>query len=241
MRKIWIGTKYIYYKIRHVITFIQISFGILSTIKSGYFKPPFVLKNGVKINVTRTYYDYLLFYENLVKHIYEKHFPPNLNPKIILDLGAHKGFFSICMALRFPNATIYAVEPSAENYVYLIQNTKNFKNIIAIKKAIWNEKTALPLSVSERHSGGHSLILKPKKMHVEVIETITFDELPKADFIKCDIEGSEYVLAFDAAYVAIEAHDIDKENDIVSLAKKLAKNGFDVLVERPILYATQKP
>jgi len=41
---------------------------------------------------------------------------------IIVDIGANVGFFSIMMAKKFPNATIYALEPVEINFAFLNWN-----------------------------------------------------------------------------------------------------------------------
>ena len=54
---------------------------------------------------------------------------PIVDPKVIIDLGAHFGDTTLYYHTRFPNARIIAVEPAPESYERLLKNTQNIKNI----------------------------------------------------------------------------------------------------------------
>ena len=47
----------------------------------------------------------------------EFHVPPDLKPKIIVDLGANIGIASIYFAHQFPDSEIFAFEPEEENFL----------------------------------------------------------------------------------------------------------------------------
>lgn len=57
---------------------------------------------------------------------------------IVLDIGAHVGVFSICIAKAHPYVMLYAVEPDKNNFRNLRRNIKlnNVKNVVPIRAAI---------------------------------------------------------------------------------------------------------
>lgn len=226
---------YVYYKLVQLRQLLKILYDFYRLGVQHIVSPPLILSDGTVINLPRSYYDYLVLWENLCMSTYEKHLPQDFSPKIIMDLGAHKGFFSIMAARRFPNAEIYAVEPSRENYEFLLENTKQFPNIHTIHAAVWNKKETMSLNLGG--SVGHSLF-KPygRTGPTEEVDAITLDDLPQADFIKCDIEGSEHVLKFSAPYIALEVH-YDIEGISGDVIENLKTSGYQVVYEPPIAYA----
>lgn len=237
--------KYVFYKLRHVFMFTWIVCTLPTVVRSGIFSPPFVLRKkygGGTVILGRRYYDYLLFYENFIKSVYTD-FPAGsgtLDPKTIIDLGGHKGFFSLAMAHKFPAAEIYTVEPNPDNFRDLVTNTKACPRIHPIHAAVWNEKTQVSLYCDSTHSGAHSLVRIPRKRESALVrvDTITPAELPKADFIKCDVEGTEHYIDLDAPRIAMEVHQ-SKELGMASIAKKYEAKGYAVTVRGLFFYAVK--
>jgi FkbM family methyltransferase len=117
----------------------------------------------------------------------------------IIDIGANIGYYTLIAAkLIGKKGRVYAFEPELSNFNLLIKNIKlnNYKNVIAIQKAVSDrdEKTRLFLSESNRE--GHRIYnLKEGRRFIE-IETTTLDNFFKnregeIDVIKMDIEGAE--------------------------------------------------
>lgn len=228
---------YLYYK------FVQLqeAFRIFSDLRQlgvrSIFNPPLILPDGTSIDLRRSYYDYLVLRENISSNIYEKYLPDDFSPEVILDLGAHKGFFSIMAAKHYPSAHIYAIEPNSDNYNFLVENTKPFPNIHPIHAAIWNKKGTLSLHLGGS-SVGHSMFSTyGQSSDSEDVRAITFDDLPRADFIKCDIEGGEHSLTFRAPVIALEVHP-GVGDESASVIENLKKGGYDVIYEPPIAYAS---
>ena len=71
--------------------------------------------------------------ENIVKKLLKRDseywLPPHFEPRSILDLEANIGIASIDFALRYPQASIIAVEPVAANFQLLQKNISRFQNI----------------------------------------------------------------------------------------------------------------
>ncbi len=144
-------------------------------------------------------------------------------PKVIVDGGANIGLTSVFYANRFPRAKILAVEPEYSNFALLEQNTKPYRNVTAIRAALWSENGEVTLvDPGKRHYGfqtmGEPSLLAgincgnvPAITVEKLIEDYALDYI---DLLKLDIEGSERELFKEpSAWIkkvgamAIELHD----------------------------------
>ena len=122
--------------------------------------------------------------------------------KSILDLGAHWGDSSIYYALKYPEATIYAVEPTLENYKRLEKNSAQFTNIVPVQVALGESFGMTKMYVSDSSLGNSFSKRSISDESVEV-ETHTLEDfcrkagIEKFDLIKFDIEGAESVIFSD--------------------------------------------
>lgn len=153
--------------------------------------------SGVKIYVRTNMQDLNVaitcFYDKEYDHIRLS------NPKVIIDAGANIGTSAIFFAEKYPNARIIAVEPEKSNFDLLLKNTSNYKNIVAIKAAIWgtNDKR----TIQNRFAGPVGYTISDTSNKIEStgqeINCITIETLMKKhnietiDLLKMDIEGSE--------------------------------------------------
>ena len=71
---------------------------------------------------------------------------PDFSPATILDLGANVGYASVHFALRWPKATILAVEPEMENLSLLKRNTGHYAGIRALHAAVWSRATEVAVA-----------------------------------------------------------------------------------------------
>ncbi len=120
-------------------------------------------------------------------------------PKVILDIGANIGMWTIAMANRYPEAFIYAVEPAPYNVLNLQRNLR-LSNLESrtkvIHSAVHSEKGTITLWQHPVNSGSASMF-SGVNVHVPVsVPAMTLDELIETtgpiDLLKMDIEGSEY-------------------------------------------------
>lgn len=162
-------------------------------------------------------------------------------PERILDLGAYCGYAAIFLAQRFPNAQIICVEPSVDNFQILKLNTMPYKQIKIVHGAIWPWPTEVHLIDKPEGEWG-SIFAERQSGEGEVVRAYTVPEIYRmfgwesADYIKCDIEGSELELfsATDAGewlrgarYVSLETHDRFKPGCSDAVHRALSPTEFE--------------
>ncbi len=119
--------------------------------------------------------------------------------KVFFDVGAHVGFYATLMAKRFPEASVFAFEPSSV-FSSLKQNTSAFSNVKIINSAV-GERTE-KLEFFEYDLGNkeyNSLILdesKDLKYSIRKVDCVSLDAFVSEqnvnpDLIKIDVEGGE--------------------------------------------------
>jgi FkbM family methyltransferase len=143
---------------------------------------------------------------------------PN-EPKVIVDLGANIGLFTLIMKSRFPKAKIFAVEPDQQNYEILVRNVAAESDLKTICAGVWNIDTRL--SISDKFElGKWAMVVEEDSLKGEIcaisMETIIRDNnIDFIDILKIDIETAEKIL-FSKNYenwlpqvgtIIIELHD----------------------------------
>jgi FkbM family methyltransferase len=120
-------------------------------------------------------------------------------PKIILDLGAHFGDTALYYNARFPDATIYAIEPFPENFERLCMHVKNIPQIVPIQCAVGKQDGQAVLNIVNS-TLGHSLVGRESSEESVLVTLRSLDSLiqeykiPHIDLLKFDIEGAEFDL-----------------------------------------------
>ncbi|MCB9814265.1 FkbM family methyltransferase [Candidatus Nomurabacteria bacterium] len=114
----------------------------------------------------------------------------------ILDLGAHWGDSSIYYAINYPEATIFAVEPTPVPYSRLEAVSKQFNNIVPIEGALSSKVGTQKLFISST-TFGNSFTNRNNVDDEIIVKTYDFGafcDLAKVkcfDLVKFDIEGAE--------------------------------------------------
>jgi len=181
------------------------------------------------IMVKREYADYFPFYKKAV----------------IVDIGAHYGYFSLFAALNTAeDSRIIALEPSPTNFSILNRNltVAGLKNIQAIQAAI--AKQSGPVTLFRSHSFNHSLYPSDQDGTRDTVPGITLSQLfeqqqlSTIDFLKIDCEGAEYPILLEASpsllsriqTISLEFHDLRQKGYAPDdLAEHLRKNGFEIV------------
>ena len=116
----------------------------------------------------------------------------------VCDVGANIGYHTLRMAQWVgEQGRVFAFEPDAENYRLLVKNiaANNFKNVVAIQKAVCEKTGKACLYFCEGHRGDHRIFDSQDDRKTAAIETMAMDdfitEAGRVDFIKMDIQGAE--------------------------------------------------
>jgi FkbM family methyltransferase len=135
---------------------------------------------------------------------------------VIVDCGANIGFASIWLALAFPRAVIYAVEPEPGNAAMLRRNVAGYANIVPIEAGI-SDRVA---KVALRNPAREPWACQTEEDEQGGVATVTIADLlartpnGAALIVKVDIEGYETSLfrsntewAGQTPLVVFEMHD----------------------------------
>ncbi len=169
---------------------------------------------------------------------------------IVIDCGANVGHITNLLSLT--GATVYAFEPDPIAFELLQKRVKNKKNVIIIKKGVWDRNTFLPLfrHIDTRNNEsdftvGSSIIqnkinVNPAKTEqIEVIDLVEFIQRlgKKISLIKLDVEGAETEILkkiletkaftlFDKMYVETHETKIPGQKEALnSIKKEMAEQG----------------
>jgi FkbM family methyltransferase len=189
-------------------------------------------KQGLDLRANTT--DKLVFDQIFFDKIYG--FEVDFTPLNIVDAGANVGFASIYFALRFPGATILAIEPEPTNYAALCKNVSKFKNIIPIQAALGGEDGVV--NITDVGLGEHGFVTSSQStLNCSVVDQLSMTTLLDrykiafVDILKIDIEGSEKEV-FEAENIewvqrirclAIELHDRMKAGCSIALFRAMTK------------------
>jgi FkbM family methyltransferase len=129
----------------------------------------------------------------------EYDFLPRISPKAIVDAGANIGLAAIFFANKFPNATIYALEPEESNYKIMEINVSKYPQIRPFKLALWNKNKQVSLINPDCGHWGFTTRDGDSAQHkqlclVDAVRLDTFMDkmnLERIDILKIDIEGAE--------------------------------------------------
>jgi FkbM family methyltransferase len=168
---------------------IQYGFSVATFVYHKYY----VLRYG-SVVVRKGTTDLEVFKTIFVRRNYR--FPVDIKPKLIIDCGAYVGYSSLYFYLKYPQATIIAVEPEDSNFEILEKNTRNVPNIRRIKAGLWYKNA--PLEVRDVGLGhwafrteevgetGHSGL-----QGITVSSLLKDSGFDRIDILKLDIEGAE--------------------------------------------------
>jgi FkbM family methyltransferase len=139
--------------------------------------------------------------------------------KIIVDVGACIGAFSMLYSQANPNAKIYAYEPATINYKHLVENMKNYPNVICRKKALGHSNGSVEIALPSIDQKSHIQTIDPSDntgiisiygksdTYRETVPCVRLDdEIESADFIKIDAEGHEYNILLGMERIMRESH-----------------------------------
>jgi FkbM family methyltransferase len=173
---------------------------------------------------------------------------PFYEPAVILDVGAHYGYFSLFASRNAgPEARIYAFEPNRHNFARLQQNlaacgAANVRPFhCAIGGAAGRGQLFAGDSVNHSLRGDYRLAGTagaPEEVEVKTLaQVLDENQIDRVDFLKLDCEGAEYDILEQASpqvlarceTISMEFHDLkDARHTGKTLARLLLGHGFEL-------------
>jgi FkbM family methyltransferase len=120
---------------------------------------------------------------------------------VVLDIGANIGYYTVIFAkLVGQNGKVFAFEPEPTNFSLLQKNVSinGCSNVTVEQKAVSNRNERKKLYLNKENAGMHTIYksqyadLDPVEIETISLDTYFNNYTGKIDFIKMDIEGSEY-------------------------------------------------
>jgi FkbM family methyltransferase len=173
----------------------------------------------------------------------------------IIDIGAHKGFFSLYASIRAKAGRVFSFEPHPDNYLFLQRNLKRncAVNVNALNLAVWSGPSKAKLRNHGRDTGGHSLVLGTdtddtlEVSCIDLREAFEMNNIHICEFLKIDAEGAEYELlpATPAGIFAridkivLEVHNVAGCSP-GKLMEFLQKQGFETRFNGHLVFARKR-
>lgn len=136
-------------------------------------------------------------------------------PRFIVDAGAHIGLASIFFALKYPDAAIVALEPDEQNHALLVKNCAGFRNVHAVRAALWTHRTQLRIENPTADTWSYRVVEADGGINaISMADIMEMFGVSHVDILKMDIEGSEREVMLRSASwidrvgtIIIELHD----------------------------------
>lgn len=156
---------------------------------------------------------------------------------VVIDIGAYIGLFSMVLAKKHPDITIYAFEPVSINYRNMLRGTEanGIRNIRAFQLAVTADGRELEMLYSHSFMGGStSLEIQKENISsahlVEKVASKTLDQIftefgiARCKLLKVDCEGSEYEILYNTKCLDRISHIRGEFH----MNKTLAAKGFSI-------------
>jgi FkbM family methyltransferase len=114
---------------------------------------------------------------------------------LIIDCGANIGASTAWFKMKYPEATIVAIEPGPDNYKALVENCQQFSEIEAIEAGIGPADTFAFLQDGGGGAWGYQTGTEETAVRIKMISLATLLEAKNNSYapfiLKIDIEGAE--------------------------------------------------
>ncbi len=176
-------------------------------------------------------------------------------PRVVVDIGANIGTFSLYAAYKWTHSELYAFEPAPHNFSLLQRNvhTMPHTNFHLYNAAATAQAGKINLHLKSSN-GWHSvyraqtdIVLDTVEVEAVDLEAILAECGGKVDFLKLDCEGGEWALFENkmglvqksVQYLAMEYHEVEGYTGY-QMENWLKKAGFLVTLTKPDQYGTGK-
>lgn len=208
----------------------------------------FARRYGIRVPFPMTYTDALTLDEIFVERGYALEFPFNMPGVTIVDIGAHKGFFTVFAGRNAPRAArIVSIEPCRESYDSMCRmaaanGVAAHTPLHAALGAVGGQGALVTGDSVFNHLADHNDTASGARTQpvrvITLAELFTEQAIERVDFLKMDIEGAEYDVLLGApssvlariVVISMEFHGGPRESiNAGSLVRHLQANGFTVL------------
>jgi FkbM family methyltransferase len=151
--------------------------------------------------------DLFVLYEILLRKVYylrDGFLPPD-RVRVIVDCGGNIGITALYLAARYPNATIYSVEPHPDTYVMLLQNTAAEPRIVPVHAAVVGRPATTARITARNPAWGNKLTEAGPSLQAPAITLCQLIEqynITQIDLLKVDIEGAEELVFAHGEFLA---------------------------------------
>jgi FkbM family methyltransferase len=186
----------------------------------------FRLRQGVKFRVHAPTWDTFIINEIWMDKVYTP--SPRFSIRdgwVVIDLGGHKGVFSVFAATSARDVKVYSFEPSPENFACLSHNIalNNLSNVKAFNVAVGGRDGESFLNLHEDNALNSLLRWNPRLQPIASIKVETWSlarvlktVASQVNLLKVDIEGMECEALFSCPdeylqrveRIALEYHDV---------------------------------
>lgn len=193
----------------------------------------------------------LYSYRDIFKEeVYEKHPRTKLNDqKIIIDIGANIGFYTLKAALRMPSCKIYSFEPNPDTYNRLLKNIELNKlgNVFPFQQAVNSIDGVVKFKKDAQSWTSHIAVDDEYNSEdLITVDAVMLDDflvqhgVDLLDLLKIDAEGAEYDILLGARKslkkiktIVLEYHSNEL---LVSIKDYLEDNGFYEILRECAIY-----
>jgi FkbM family methyltransferase len=179
----------------------------------------------------------------------------------VLDLGAHKGVFTVLAATVGPQTRVVSVEPEPYNHAFLLQNLERnrLRNVSVIAAAVWTEDGHMSLERGDDWEHQLAVLNDHDSVDEVVVHTVPLHRLleefdGRIDLLKIDIEGAEHAVLLEASdetlsridRIVLEYHpvrDLSEASAGFEIEQRLQSAGFECFHTddvHPTLFAVRR-
>jgi len=166
--------------------------------------------------------------------------------KVIFDVGANIGLFSLWASKNNQESRIYSFEPNPDTYSRLERNIRlNYFDNISPHQLAVTSKTGLS-NFKKCQNTWVSTITNTENTDTVKVNTVPIDDFVKEnsinsiDLIKIDVEGSEFNVLKGSINtlkiierIILEYHSKELQRNCLDF---LCTNGFEIVYEKPLIY-----
>ena len=156
------------------------------------------------------------------------------NFRILFDVGANEGQYSLLLGNIFPEAKIHAFEIVPATYNKLLANIKSIENIVPVNHGLGDREEIIEVHMGKGSATATAFKIDGMKFHSDyyrnthkcpvrtAYDYIIENEIDSIDFVKIDVEGMDYrvikgfdefitnikVVQFEYGIFNISSHDL---------------------------------